>query len=169
MEKIYCGGVFHFDYRNEDYLQSAKDDYRAILLGDIQKMLFECKTISLSDHLAYVGPFYFESDGMEDTDIVIREKEQIEASTHTIFLLEDACCPGTITEMVYAAMLQKRMSIFYVKNEEETESRFRSACWYPICMCLELNRAHVEVVSCETHSEATEKILKHVKESILSL
>ena len=39
MEKLYCGGHFHFDYQNGDYVQKASEDYRAVFLGDYLEAL----------------------------------------------------------------------------------------------------------------------------------
>ena len=150
-------------------MEKAEKDYRAILLGDVRKLLYECKLIPLSDELAYVGPFYFESDGMIDIDIVRTEKNQIEECTHAIFLLEDASCPGTIAEMVYAATLQKRLSIFYIKNEEETESSLSCACWYPIRLCSELSRSAIDIIPCADLSEASKKLTDYVQLLILTV
>ena len=100
-----------------NHKSKAKQDYRAILLKDVNLLLNNQGLVQLCDQLAYVGPFYFESDGMLDQDIVNEEKRQIENCTLAFFLLDDHPCPGTIAEMVYAATLQKKMAIIYLKNE----------------------------------------------------
>ena len=120
MEYIYCGGRFDFDYRQGGFEKKAAEDYRAILLKDVNKLLNPADTVVLSDNLAYIGPYYFETEGMLDLDIIETEKRQIERCTVAVFLLDCAPCPGTIAEMVYAASLHKRIKIFYVKDENET-------------------------------------------------
>ena len=163
MERMYCGGAFCFDYRNDDLKSTALNDYRAMILNDVEQLLKKGEVI-LSDKLIYTGPFYFESDGMIDKDIVNVEKQQIESCSIAVFFLENGICPGTISEMVYAAVLKKRMVIFYVKDETETESTLRSPCWYPIIICKELNPNKVEVISCADSDQAKQDIIAFVSD-----
>ena len=53
MEYIYCGGRFDFDYRQIGYEKKAAEDYRAILLKDVNKLLNPADTVVLSDNLVY--------------------------------------------------------------------------------------------------------------------
>lgn len=39
MEYIYCGGRFDFDYRQSGFEKKAAEDYRAILLKDVNRLL----------------------------------------------------------------------------------------------------------------------------------
>ena len=125
MEYIYCGGRFDFDYLQDGYEQKAAEDYRTVLLGDVDKLLKNSGIVHLSDRLSYVGPYYFETDGMVDREIVETEKGQIDLCTLAVFLLDDAACPGTVAEMVYAASHGKKMQVFYIRDETETESTFQ--------------------------------------------
>lgn len=163
MEYLYCGGRFDFDYRDADFEEKAVRDYRAILLNDVNKLLRNSDTVILSGHLAYIGPYYFETDGMLDRDIVEVEKRQIERCTIAVFLLDNSPCPGTIAEMVYAAELQKRVLIFYVRNENETESALRSLFWYPMILCSEINRSGTEIIAYDSYAEAHNGVLKWLK------
>ena len=163
MNYLFCGGRFHFDYMKEGYLAQAEDDYRVSFLGDVRKLLRGKGSVPLSEHLTYIGPFYFESDGMIDKEIVKMEMRQIRRCTHAIFLLEDGCCPGTVSEIVYAASHQKRISIFYIRDDKETESELRSPCWYPILMAEELADLEFDAVSCLDLNDAREKILRKVE------
>ena len=163
--KLYCGGKFHFDYLIEKYELKAKDDYRSNILGDYKLLLEKHQFVSLSENIDYIGPFYFESDGMIDIDIVKFEKTMIENCTHAIFLLEDGLCPGTISELIYATLLNKNVNIFYIKynNDKETESTLRSPCWYPMLLSKELNNA-VNIVDCKSIDDAKMKIRNFVEE-----
>ena len=161
-EKIYCGGRFHFDYLNQDYLEKASEDYRAILLGDVNKLLRGKGSIRITDKLSYVGPYYFETDTMLDQDIVQTEMRMVEECTLAVFLIEDGLCPGTISEMVYAATLQKKMVVVYLRDEDETESCLRSPCWYPIIQCRLINKANVSVIPCSTLDQAKKMILEEI-------
>ena len=153
MESIYCGGRFDFDYLDKDYREKAAADWRAVLPGGVDRLLQNAGRLRLSDQLTYVGPFYFESDGMIDRDIVGAEMRQVESCTCVVFLLDGVNCPGTVAEMVYAASLQKKIRVFYVKDENETESSLRSACWYPIILCQKIC-ADTEAVACRDAADA---------------
>ena len=158
MEYLYCGGSFDFDFLQEGYEQKAAEDYRAALLGDVQRLLHNAGTVRLNEGLSYVGPYYFETDGMLDRDIVQTEKDQIERCTVAIFLLDGAACPGTVGEMVYAAALNKDLRIFYILDEQETESGLHSPCWYPMILCQQLDPGHVELIPCKDSTEARGRI-----------
>ena len=59
----------------------------------------------ISNGVTYVGPFYFETESMSAEDIILCEKKMIESCTDAVFLLNEASCPGTIAEMMYANSL----------------------------------------------------------------
>lgn len=157
---LFCGGKFHFDYHKDDYRIKAEKDYRVVLLGGVNSLLEKSDMVYLSNKIAYVGPFYFESDGLVDADIVKTEMDQIRRCTDAFFVLEDGLCPGTIAEMVYACAQQKKVRVFYVKtaDTEETESSFHSPCWYPMIMCLRICPG-MEIVACTDIEDAKEKLL----------
>ena len=95
---------------------------------------------------------------MKDRDIVHTEMAQIERCTTAVFLLDGADCPGTVGEMVYAASLHKRLRVFYIQNEKETESTLRSPCWYPMLLCQQIDAAQVELIACANLAEARDRI-----------
>lgn len=163
MEKIYLGGKFHFDYMEDGYEEKASKDFRSLILGNKDLLLNNSGKVRLSDNLEYVGPYYFETDGMLDKDIVSAEMEMIENCTAAFFLLEDGTCPGTVSEIIYAATLKKKIRLFYVIDENETESYLKSPCWYPITQCLLIANDLTEVIPCETYEDAINKLISSVK------
>ncbi len=162
MDFVYCGGRFDFDYRDVRYVEKAAQDYRAILLKDVNRLLSSPSPVQLSDHLTYVGPFYFETDGMLDRDIVETEMRQIEKCTAAVFLLDNRPCPGTIAEMVYAATLNKKIAVAYLKDENETESELQSSCWYPIILCQKINGSDIRLFPYTGHLEGRDIILQYL-------
>ncbi|MBQ5690140.1 MAG: hypothetical protein IIV24_01470 [Alistipes sp.] len=134
MKRFYCGGRFYFDCREEQYQIQAAEDYRSKLLGGADKMLYGEGELVIKDGISYIGPYYFETEDMEAEDIVAIELEMINRCTDAIFVLDEADCPGTITELLYAAMRGKRIHIFYKEHpsHEETESELHTPCWFPI-------------------------------------
>lgn len=163
---VYCGGRFDFDYQEEEYIKKAAQDYRAILMKDVSLLLKSTSPVPLSSHSSYVGPFYFETDGMIDQDIVEAEMHQIEKCTVVVFLLDNCSCPGTIAEMVYAASLRKRMAIVYLEEESETESILHSSWWYPIILCQKGYHSEIELIPYKEHDEGRDKILKYLQDLI---
>ena len=164
MKKLYCGGTFPFDYQNDDYRLQAEQDYRARLLNGANRLLQRSDGILLRDDLMYIGPFYFEAPEMVDTDIVRSEQQMVENCTHAIFLLDDACCPGTITELIAATFLKKETAVFYIPrpDNEETESSLHSPCWYPILFS-RLQNPNTQIFACHSREEAAEQILEYLK------
>lgn len=159
MRKLYCGGRFYFDYQQSDYRDQAARDFRALLLGHTDLLLQNSAGVELGETLTYIGPFYFESDGMVDRDIVLRESDMIRRCTDAVFLLDEADCPGTVCELTVAAMLGKRVYIFYLQksDQEETESTLHSPCWYPILHSTLVN-GHTEIYPCSSMDDAVCRI-----------
>ena len=71
---------------------------------------------------------------MKAKDIIRIELSMIECCTDAIFVFDTADCPGTITELIYAATKGKKIHIFYKEYAEhdETESDLHTPCWFPI-------------------------------------
>ena len=159
MRKIYCGGRFNFDYTEAGYREEAAKDYRAVLLGGADLLLKRSAGVRLSAGAEYIGPFYFETDGMAACDIVASEWEMVKNCTDAIFLLDGAACPGTVCELTAASMMGKRVHIFYLRKPdgEETESDLHTPCWYPILHSLEVNE-NTSVHACACAGEAVEMI-----------
>jgi len=164
--KIFCGGTFCFDYREDGYEEMAVKDYRAKVLGSIEALQKPKGTdgVKLCDGVTYIGPFYFETESMKAEDIIRCEKEMIESCTDAVFVLDDAACPGTIAEVMYANSLGKTLHLFYVrhKDDEETESGLHTPCWYPILFCRMTNK-DVNLYPCSSIEEAANKILSSVE------
>lgn len=163
--KLFCGGTFCFDYREDGYEKMAANDYRAKLLGSVGALLRpkDACEVKLSEDVTYVGPFYFETESMKAEDIIRCEKGMIESCTDAIFLLDEAACPGSIAEMMYANSLGKTIHLFYVrhKEDEETESELHTPCWYPMQFCQMTNKS-VNLYPCSSLEDAAKKILSFV-------
>lgn len=165
-EKLFCGGTFCFDYHEGGYEIMAAKDYRARLLGSVESLLRPKGTdgVRINGNVVYMGPFYFEVESMRAEDIICCEKEMIDSCTDAIFLLDDAACPGTIAEMMYANSLQKTLHLFYVRHsdDEETESELHTPCWYPIQFC-QLTNKSVNLYPCSSTEDGINKILSFVE------
>lgn len=159
MRKLYCGGSFCFDYQQTGYQEQVTADYRAMLLGSPDRLLRRSDAQQLTDSVLYIGPFYFESDGMIDRDIVQNEINMVSACTDAVFLLDKAGCPGTICELTMASMLGKNVHLFYLRksDDQETESALHTPCWYPIIHSCLINK-HSRIYECNSKEDAVNKI-----------
>lgn len=164
MKQVYCGGTFTFDCRDAAYRRAAALDYRARLLGSVDLLLQKQEYVTLREHVRYIGPFYFETEGMQDADVVACEMNMIRTCTDAVFLLDEGNCPGTISELTLAAMSGKRIAIFYIRrpDDEETESSLHTPCWYPILLSGLLN-SRTAVYPCLDYDDASEKIAAYVR------
>ena len=160
--KLFFGGAFSFNDRDEDYEIAAAEDYRSQILGSVQALLKpkDMSGVCINDDVMYIGPFYFEAESMRAEDIIACEKQMIENCTDAVFVLDDAACPGTIVEIMYANSLQKTIHLFYVKHgdEEETESELHTPCWYPLIFCKQTNMA-ANLYECDDLQDATRKVI----------
>lgn len=159
MRKVYCGGRFDFDCLEEGYRDKAAKDYRAVMLGGVALLLERSERVRISGGAEYIGPFYFETDGMQAGDIVAAELEMVRSCTDAVFLLDGAACPGTVCELTAASMMGKRVHIFYLRKPEgeETESELHTPCWYPILHSLAVNE-NTRIYGCAGVAEAVAKI-----------
>lgn len=165
MNRLYCAGKFNFDYLEKDYKSKAAEDYRAIILEDVDLLLKKHTFVPLSTNLQYIGPFYFEADDMDSNTIVSEEIKMINACTHAIFLLDDADCPGTISELILAGSLGKNIGIFYIRHSsnEETESDLHTPCWFPIIMSSKISN-NVRLFECSDYKVGISKIMDYLQE-----
>ena len=164
MIRLFCGGSFGFDCRDSGWREQAQSDWRAVLLGDVDRFLERSGEVVVLPGVSYVGPFYFESDGMLDHDIVAAELEMLRSCTDAVFLLSDGLCPGTVAELCAANHMGKRVHVFYLVAGEgdETESSLRTPCWYPIIQSQLLNPL-TYVHPCASEAEAVEGIVRLVQ------
>lgn len=134
MNKLYCAGTFCFDFLDSNYREMAKKDYRSLVLGDSALLLQKSDYVLLNKKLKYIGPFYFESEGMVDELILASElKKNVQ-----IFYIRRG-------------------------DSEETESKLHTPCWFPIIMSQQINHNNTKVVECKNYEEAIENILSYVR------
>lgn len=160
--KLFFGGAFSFNYRDDDFDITAAQDYRAQILGSVETLLKpkDMSGVFINDNVLYIGPFYFEAESMLAEDIIMCEKKMIEDCTDAVFVLDDAACPGTIAEIMYANSLQKNIHLFYVRHgdDEETESNLHTPCWYPLIFCQQTNPA-AKLYECDSMKNATRRVI----------
>jgi hypothetical protein len=160
--KLFFGGAFAFDSRDEDYELAAAEDYRSQILGSVESLLRpkDMNGMSINDNILYIGPFYFEAESRKADEIVECEKQMIENCTDAVFVFDDASCPGTIAELMYANALHKHLHLFYVRHDDddETESEMHTPCWYPLHFC-QLTNSHTHLYECADLQDAARKVI----------
>ena len=166
MRKLYFGGGFPaFDVNHPE--DSLKDDFRALVLGDVRKLLYlpqECTTETpISDNVSYVGPYFFYGEEISAKQVVNVENDMIHRCTDAVFLLENVSSPGTITEVVNAAILGKNVHIFYVSLDNGIpETEINSDQWYPIAFAQMVGK-NVHCTECSSREEAVRRTLSFVE------
>lgn len=163
MRQFYFGGKFDFEYKDFS-INNLSKDYRSIILGDVNKILYppknDNKTIELNKDKLYIGPYYFYEEDLSSEEIVKNEFNMVEKSTDVIFLLNNDPCPGTITELMHASFTNKNIYIFYIKIEAddgEPKDKIKSKQWYPIIFSQLINN-NIHIFECNNKEEAINKI-----------
>ena len=162
---LFCGGAFRFDRRRAYCYDTIPKDYRSILLKDPTRLFTDVNAgdTMIAPGLAYVGPYFFTTDKLSGEQIILKEKEMIERCTDAIFLFDKAGCPGSVTELMQAAMLGKDLHLFYIKkgDDDEIESALHTPCWYPILFS-KLTNLNTQLYRCHDYDEAVKKIVELV-------
>jgi len=137
LKKVYFAAPFVFDDTG-----SLRYDLRALILGSEEKLLAKKREADNpvigfeGEKLEYTGPFYYEeiSNGVfSDSDcfgVVKKELSLIDECDILIVIFDGTPAPGTVSELIYAAMRGKEIRLFYKK--ESADYDIDSLYWYPI-------------------------------------
>lgn len=151
--------------------KSFADDFRTTLIGS-EKDFVDFNNHSFIDDFGgnikyqYLGPFYNEkaSDGQLTSsvceEVVNTENALIRKCDIFIVFLNETCSPGSIAELIYAATLNKKIIIFYIK-ESDVSYEMKSSNWYPIVTAKSL-ADNVNIVEVSDTNEIIERI-KHIQ------
>lgn len=166
--KIYCAGKFDFAYR--DYSpEHLAQDYRGLLVEDAGQLIKEtgdAVRFKAAADAEYIGPFYFYEDQKTAEDIVAAEIRKIEEADCVFFYFPDsAACPGTVTELVHAALLGKKLVIVYEPQgrTEEPENELDSSVWYPLLFALRKNGKNTALRKVPGKSEAVAAFREYLR------
>ena len=149
MKRIYFAGKFKLDKDKSLLLsQRLKNDFRAKILEDSEKLTYANDNLKLSNGYIYSGPFYCEqaSNGdftSTDCNIVLKaEYEAVSKSDIYFALFDQKFSVGTIVELNWAIEMNKEIIIFY--EEEESKHDIKSEYWFAIANALlKSNRVRV--------------------------
>ena len=116
---------------------SFENDFRTKLLQDNNKLNNYNYNSFILDKYHYIGPFYNEKAGTGDLtnteceQVVKCENNLIDKCDIFMAYLDNEQSPGTITELVYASLNNKKILIFY-KPDETSKYNINTDSWYPI-------------------------------------
>ena len=166
-KSIFLGGPFLFHYK--DYTDELlRNDYRSKVIGfeRFKTSPDEETTIKLSESTTYIGPFFFYQGRPNATSVVDIETSMISACTDAFFLIGTKDMPGTITELIHAALKGKNIFIYYVKERHDTGEpgrSFRSPQWYPLTFVQEYGLSQCEIHGFDSYAEAESAIIRRIK------
>ena len=149
VEPELCNKVYIAQRFIKDENGSFKDDFRAKMICDevdgkidddrfrnFNSDSFIRKQKDKDIPLHYIDPFWNEkaSNGILTSDdceqVVNTENRLIEMCDTFICYFDEELSPGSITELIYACMLNKKILIFY--KVEDSRYKVKSSSWYPI-------------------------------------
>lgn len=137
MKNVYFAGKFSLSKDSSLPLSlRLKEDYRAKLLGNPEKLVIPKKLTILNGKYHYTGPFYCEqaSTGVytsTDCNVVLEEerKEVLGCDVYVAVFGEDFSV-GTIVELEWALEAQKEIIILYKK--QKSSYSICSEYWFAI-------------------------------------
>ncbi|MDE6250444.1 MAG: nucleoside 2-deoxyribosyltransferase [Alphaproteobacteria bacterium] len=137
MKKVYLSGKFNKTAEPGAQLaHRLRNDYRAILLGDENKLVTAADNVKLNDKYSYSGPFYCEQastgefTSTECNVVVAAERMAVDKCDVFIAVFDEQCSPGTIVELGWALNAGKQIYILY--KPQESKYTIKSEHWFPI-------------------------------------
>ena len=145
MKKVYLARKFNLKNNNNLQLsERLSNDFRAILLGDAQRLVFAQDNIKINDKYIYNGPFYCgkASNGdytSKDCNVVLeKEYDAVIDSDIFIAIFGEDFSVGTIVELDWAITENKKIVIIY--QEEDSEYTMKSDGWFAIANAIKRGR-----------------------------
>lgn len=167
MKKIYLSGKFNKTAdKNASLAQRLRNDYRAILLGDENKLVTAADNVKLNDQYSYSGPFYCEqaSSGeftsTECSVVVAAERIAVDNCDVFIAVFDEHDSPGTVVELGWALNAGKQIYILY--KTQKSKYTIQSEHWFPITDA-QMRDPHVQTFAYMNTSE----MLDIIKDKIL--
>lgn len=137
MKKVYLAGKFNKSAeRNVSLARQLCNDYRAILLGDENKLVTASNNVKLNEKYSYSGPFYCEQattgkfTSTECSTVVAAEYTAINNCDIFIAVFDENDSPGTVVELGWALNSGKQIYILY--KPSDSQYTIKSAHWFPI-------------------------------------
>lgn len=147
--------IKHNLYNEKETKKLLENDIRTKLLGNVNLFLKKPKHkiyLKSNKNIEYVGGFYYEIEENENhlvncKEIVNKEKAELEQSDLVICIINNTSPIGTITELLYAAYLNKEIVIFADPNICQMNKNYRF--WYSVLMAKKFDDNITFINSCE--------------------
>lgn len=163
LPKVYFASKFVKTYKNNKL--SFEKDFRTKVLSGNNKLENYNYNSYIYDKYQYIGPFFNEkaSDGnltnTECEKVVNCENSLINRCDIFMAYLDNNQSPGTITELVYASLLKKKIVIFY-KPDQNNKYSINTDSWYPIVFSKEeVGEKNIEIIPVNN----TEEIISYLQ------
>ena len=158
MIKLFYSGTYKVRHEmiNEDnVLEMLKDDIRSLIVGNVEDTVYASSGVIIKNNknVMYVGGFYYEKQDNNKSvceNIVSEELKQIDRCDIVVANLTKYSAIASITEIIYAAYKQKRITIFC--DPKITSYEIQGEYWFPILTCKQLNK-NIEVIFVNSEEE----------------
>ncbi len=162
MKKVYLSGKFDKKTAPDTGLaQQLQNDWRAILLGNANRLVNSANDVMLNNKYIYCGPFYCEqaSNGeftsTDCTVVVSTEKAAVDNCDIFVAVFDENYSPGTVVELGWALNAEKQIYILY-KNQD-SKYVIKSEHWFAITDA-QIRTKNIHVFSYNDKSEMLNKI-----------
>ena len=156
LPKVYFASKFIKSYKNNKL--SFEKDFRSKLIGNNKLENYNYNSFIL-DKYQYIGPFFNEKASCgnltnnECEKVVDCENNLIDKCDIFMAYLDEEQSPGTITELVYASLNNKKIIIFY-KPDKNNKYSINTDSWYPIVFSKrQVGENNIEIVKVNSPSE----------------
>lgn len=161
--KLFYSGTYkvkHEFINQSNALEILKDDIRTKIVGNVEDTVYASDGVVIKNNsnVIYVGGFYYEKhhDGKTVCEsVVIEELKQIDKCDIVVANLMKYSAIATVTEIIYAAMKNKRIVIFC--DPDITNYDVTGEYWFPIITAKQLS-SNIEVKYIKDENE----IIKYI-------
>lgn len=165
MIKLFYSGTYctrHELINKDNISELLKNDIRSKIVGDVYKTIYPSSGVVIKNNknVEYIGGFYYEEkhEGKSTCEsVVLEELKQIAKCDIVVANLTKYSAIATITEILYAAMHNKKTVIFCDPNI--TKHKIEGEYWFPILTAKELNK-NIEIRYIENEEEIIDYINK---------
>lgn len=158
MIKLFYSGTYctrHELINKKNILEMLKDDLRSKIVGNVKDTVYASNGVVIknNNNVKYIGGFYYEKEDKSKStceNVVDEELKQIDRCDLVVANLTKYSAIATVTEILYAAMKQKKTVIFCDKNI--TSYKVEGEYWFPILTAKKLNK-NVEIKFIDNENE----------------
>lgn len=168
MIKLFYSGTYkvrHELITEDNILDMLKDDMRSKIVGNVYDTIYASDGVVIKNNpnVMYIGGFYYEKEHLGKSvceNVVCEELRQIDECDIVVANLMNYSAIASVTEILYAAMKQKKIVIFCDPNV--TSYEVEGEYWFPILTAKELN-PNVEIKFVHHEDEIVDYINQLVK------